>query len=84
MSVRVCNINFLGKCIQTAHSDGDSYWEENFYILQHSLCPTVHIENFFKDGLDMEFLQSRTGKQVIIDTHMGGIIEYIEPFPSST
>ena len=30
------------------------------------------------DGLDLEYLQNRAGKQAIIDTHVEGIIEYIE------
>lgn len=30
------------------------------------------------DGLDLEFLQSKAGKQAIVDTHVEGIIEYIE------
>ena len=35
-------------------------------------------ENFFMDGLDLEFLLSQDGKQSIIDTHIEGIIEYLE------
>ena len=58
--------------------DGDPDWEENFYILRHSLYPAVIIENFFQDCLsDVQFLQSRAGKQAIIDTHVEGIIEYL-------
>lgn len=30
--------------------------------------PAVLTENFFMDGLDMEFLQSKAGKQAIVDT----------------
>ena len=30
------------------------------------------------DGLDLELLQSKAGKQAIVDTHVEGIIEYIE------
>ena len=70
--------NFPGKRIRTDFSDGDSDWEENFYILRHTLCPAVLTENFFMDGLDLEFLQSKAGKQAIVDTHVEGIIEYIE------
>lgn len=58
--------------------DGDPDWEENFYILRHSSCPAVLTENFFMDGLDLEFLQSQAGKQAIIDTHIEGIIDYLE------
>ena len=69
--------NFPGKRIRTDYSDGDSDWEENFYILRHTLCPAVLTENFFMDGLDLEFLQSKAGKQAIVDTHVEGIVEYI-------
>ena len=58
--------------------DGDSDWEENFYILRHSLCPSVLTDSFFMDGLNLEFLQSQAGKQAIIDTHIEEIIEYLE------
>ena len=69
--------NFPGKRIRTDYSDGDSDWEANFYILRHTVCPAVLTENFFIDGLDLEFLQSKTGKQAIVDTHVEGIVEYI-------
>ena len=59
--------------------DGDPDWEENFYILRHSLCPAVLTENFFMDGLDLEHLQNKAGKQSIIDTHIEGITAYINP-----
>ena len=58
--------------------DGDPDWEENFYILSHSLCPAVLTENFFMDSQsDLEYLRSRAGKQAIIDTHVEGITEYL-------
>ena len=58
--------------------DGDSDWEENFYILRHSLCPAVLTENFFMDNYyDFEYLQSRAGKQAVVDIHVDGITEYL-------
>ena len=49
-----------------------------FYILRKSLCPAVLTENFFMDNpQDLEFLQSRAGKQAIVDTHVEGITEYL-------
>ena len=70
--------NFPGKRIRTDFSDSDPDWEENFYILRHSLCPAVLTENFFMDNhSDLEYLQSRAGKQAIVDTHVEGIVEYI-------
>ena len=59
-------------------SDGDMDWEENFYILRKSLCPAVLTENFFMDSRDdLEYLQSRAGKQAVVDTHVEGIVEYL-------
>ena len=60
--------------------DGDPDWEENFYILRHTQCPAVLTENFFMDSLyDRDFLLNEAGKQAIVDTHIEGIIKYIEP-----
>ena len=70
--------NFPGKRIRTDFSDSDPDWEENFYILRHSLCPAILTENFFMDNpQDLDYLQSRAGKQAIIDTHVEGITEYL-------
>ena len=70
--------NFPGRRIRTDYSDNDPDWEENFYILRHSLCPAVLTENFFMDNKsDLEYLQSQAGKQTVIDTHVEGIIEYL-------
>ena len=70
--------NCPGRRIRTDMSDGDFDWEEGFYILRKSLCPAVLTENFFMDSQsDLEYLQSRAGKQAIIDTHIEGIVEYI-------
>lgn len=70
--------NFPGKRIRTDKSDGDPDWEESFYILRKTLCPAVLTENFFMDNhSDLEYLQSRTGKQAIIDTHVEAITEYL-------
>ena len=71
--------NFPGKRIRTDKSDGDPDWEESFYILRKTLCPAVLIENFFMDNhSDLEYLQSRAGKQAIVDTHVEGIVEWLD------
>ena len=55
-------------------SDGDRDWEEDFYILRKSWCPAVLTENFFMDNhSDLEYLQSRAGKQAVVDTHVEGM-----------
>ena len=69
---------FPGKRIRTDYSDNDSDWEENFYLLRKTLCVAVLSENFFMDShSDLEYLQSRAGKQAIIDTHVEAITEYL-------
>ena len=76
--------NFPGRRIRTNFSDGDSDWEEGFYILRKSLCPAVLTENFFMDSRDdLEYLQSRAGKQAVVDTHVEGIVEYLESLQNS-
>ena len=43
-----------------------------------SWCPAVLTENFFMDNhSDLEYLQSRAGKQAVVDTHVEGIIDYL-------
>ena len=70
--------NFPRRRIRTDMSDGDVDWEENFYILRKSLCPAVLTENFFMDNIsDLAYLESRLGKKNVVDTHVEGIIEYL-------
>ena len=69
--------HFPDRRIRTDYSDSDPDWEENFYILRHSLYPAVLTENFFMDSLsDVRYLWSEAGKQAIVDTHIKGITEY--------
>ena len=75
--------NFPGRRIRTDMSDGDMDWEEGFYLLRKSLCVAVLTENFFQDSRsDLEYLQSRTGKQAVVDTHVEGIVEYLTTRPA--
>lgn len=68
-----------GKRIRTDYSDKDPDWEENFYILKHSMCPAVLTENFFQDNKeDVSFLLSLEGRNAIIKLHVEGIINYIK------
>ena len=70
--------NFPGRRIRTDFSDSDSDWEEGFYILRKSLCVAVLTENFFMDSRsDLEYLQSIAGKQAVVDTHVEGILDYL-------
>ena len=58
--------------------DGDPDWEENFYILRHSLCPAVLVECFFMDNKKgQKYLQSNSGHESIINTIILGISLYL-------
>ena len=71
--------NFPGKRIRTDYSDNDPDWEENLYLLRKTLCVAVLSENFFMDShSDLEYLQSEAGKQYVVNTHVEGIIKYLE------
>ena len=79
MSVPSCNKELPRQKDQNGFSDGDSDWEEQFYILRKSWCPAVLTENFFMDShSNLEYLQSRAGKHVVVDTHVEWVIEYLE------
>ena len=59
-------------------SDGDLDYEENFYILKHTVCPAVLTENgFYTNKEDLAILESREGRRAITDLHVEGIIEHI-------
>ena len=71
--------NFPGRHIRTDYSDKDPDWEENFYLLRKTLCVAVLTENFFMDNKsDLEYLQSITGKRAVVNTHVEGILEWLE------
>lgn len=64
--------------LRTDHSDGDADYEENFYLLRHTLCPAVLTENGFYTNLhDLAILESHSGQRSIIDLHLEGITEYL-------
>ena len=54
--------------------DGDPDWEENFYILRHSLCPAVLVEQFFMDNKkDLAYLITDEGKRNLINVIVSGL-----------
>ena len=58
--------------------DGDPDWEENFYILRHSLCPAVLVEQFFMDNKkDLAYLISNEGKRNLINVIVSGVEKYL-------
>ena len=64
--------------MQAEKSDGDMDYEENFYILRHTLCPAVLVENFFYDNPDdLRFLESEEGQARIVEALMKGVGRYV-------
>ena len=55
------------------------YWEANYKILHDTNCPAVLTENMFQDNKeDVKFLLSERGKELIVATHIQGILKYIQ------
>lgn len=54
------------------------YWQDNFTVLTKTLCPAVLTENlFYTNQEDLKLLQSEEGKQMIVDLHVDGIVNYL-------
>ena len=67
-----------GQRLRTDYADGDPDLEEDFYILRHTLAPSVLVENFFMDSwTDYKFLMSPEGQEAIINLHVAGIGRYV-------
>ena len=68
--------------IRTDFSDGDPDFEESFYILRHTTCPAVLVENFFYDNPDdLRFLESEEGKELVTMVIVEGVTEYLSTPP---
>ena len=67
-----------GTPIRTDTTDGDSYKESAFTILQRTRCAAVLTENLFQDNReDVAYLLSPAGRDRIAQLHVDGIIDYI-------
>lgn len=68
-----------GHAIRTDSRDGDPDMEAGFYLLRHTRCPAVLTENFFMDNHeDVAFLLSADGRERVIQTHVDGIVDYLQ------
>lgn len=53
-------------------------WEENFYVLKHTIMPAVLTENLFYDNLeDIEIMKSEEGLDVLAKIHVEAIKEIL-------
>ena len=57
-------------------SDGDLDKEANFYVLKHTACPAILVENlFFDNRKEAEYLMSDRGQQAIANGIVQAIME---------
>lgn len=58
--------------------DGDPDKECQFYILKHTICPSVLTENFFMDTeKDCRFIMSGVGRHKVANLHVNAILNCI-------
>lgn len=68
---------FPEKRMRKDYSDGDRDWEENFYVLVHSRCPAVLLENFFYDNKEeCQWLLREETQKRIADAIVDGLQLY--------
>ena len=70
--------NLPGMRMRTDYSDGDIDWEEDFYILKHTMCPCVLSENgFMTNEKECRWLQTEEALAALTKTHVEGIVNYL-------
>ncbi len=54
-------------------------WEENLYILLHTYCPAVLVENFFQDNReDVAYLKTDAAKAACAEVIVEGVKNYLK------
>lgn len=70
-------IYFKDKNIRTDYSDNDPDKESSFYILKHTICPAILIENFFMDNeSDCKYILSEEGRDNISNMIVSAILKF--------
>lgn len=70
--------DFKDRKIRYDRSDGDPDWEKAFYILRHTYCPAVLIENFFYDNKEeCQFMLKQETKVRIAKAIAKGVNYYV-------
>lgn len=56
----------------------ENYWVQSLAICRDTNCPAILTENMFQDNKeDVTLLLSEEGKKKIIDTHVQGVLNYL-------
>lgn len=54
-------------------------YDKNFYVLKHTICPAILLENgFYTSRKDLEFIDSEDGRKKIVDIIVKSIQEIIK------
>lgn len=54
-------------------------YDKNFYVLKHTICPAILLENgFYTSHKDLEFIDSEDGRKKIVDIIVKSIQEIIK------
>ena len=70
--------DFKDREMRYDRSDGDPDWEKEFYILLHTYCPAVLIENFFYDNKEeCQFMLKQETKERIAKAIAKGVDYYV-------
>lgn len=68
-----------GMTLRKDMSDGEPDYDENFYVLKYTDCPAILLEQlFFTSRIDLAFLDSALGRDVLSDIIVEGIQETIK------
>lgn len=68
-----------GMTLRKDMSDGEPDYDENFYVLCHTVCPAVLLEQlFFTSRIDLAFLDSALGRDVLSDIIVNAILRAIK------
>lgn len=61
------------RCVPKEH-----YWQADFFVLKHTLCPAVLTENLFYDNRDdLKIIASPAGREKIVQLHINAIKNYL-------
>ena len=72
-------VRMPGMKMRTDLTDGDHDKEARFTMLTQTKCPAALIENFFMDNKeDLDYLQSREGREAIVKTIVNAAIRYAD------
>lgn len=82
------NSKRLAKCLyEQAEKNGlkgnrsvpkEKYWVQSLAMCRDTNCPAVLTENMFQDNKeDVKFLLSKEGKEKIAETHVQGVLNYL-------